>query len=464
LHGANTGPRGRPWLVHVPGPLARAQIPFTLCYLYRTDVAGSCGLSVGGPTATEQVNTQFGGYPPLYYVAVGLPSLAAPSALGLYLMRLVSVAITSAFLASALVSAFSWRRSRMLVLGVGVAVVPTIIYLGAVLNDSGLEIAPAICLWVSLLIFVLDPPPDGGARLLTRAGISACALVLARPLSPLWLVLIAVTVVAMVGRERLRAVLRRRDVQSWIAAALVCTGLALLWTTSVGVAVVGLPLARTVSRAQVATTVLGDTGKFIRQMVGLFSFDNVAAPMFTFLLWWIVTGALVLLAVLVAQRRQLLVLGGLVAATICVPIAIELVEAYSYGILWQGRYSLPLATGVPLLAAFIIGRRSLHFERRHRWLATIAVAAIAVGHVGAFIWCLRHFMWGQGQWSFLHSQWEPPVPGIVLVVAFVAVTSAYAWWLRTQLVTDPEQVTGPDGASRMGVGTAAPAAQPATGR
>ena len=161
------------------------------------------------------------------------------SALGLYLMRLVSVAITSAFLASALMSAFSWRRSRMLVLGAGVAIVPTVIYLGAVLNDSGLEIAPAICLWVSLLVFVLDPPAEGGARLLTRAGVAACALALARPLSPLWLVLIAVTVLALVGRQRLRALLRRRDVQAWIAAAIVCTGLALLWTTSVGVAVVG---------------------------------------------------------------------------------------------------------------------------------------------------------------------------------------------------------------------------------
>jgi len=38
----------------------------------------------------------------------------------------------------------------------------------------------------------------------------------------------------------------------------------------------------------------------------------------------------------------------------------------------------------------------------------------------------------------------------VLVVAFVAVTSAYAWWLRAQLVADGLQVTGPDGAERSG--------------
>jgi hypothetical protein len=168
-------------------------------------------------------------------------------------------------------------------------------------------------------------------------------------------------------------------------------------------------------------------------MTGLFSYNNVAAPLFTFVLWWTLVAALVAVALVVGRRRQALVLVGLAAATIFLPVAIQLVEAYNYGILWQGRYSLPLATGIPLLAAFVIGRRSPGLELRHRRLATTAIAAIAVGHAGAFIWCLRHFMWGQGQWSFLHSQWEPPVPGIVLVIAFVAVTSAYAWWLHAHL-------------------------------
>jgi hypothetical protein len=433
LRGANTGPRGRPWLVHVPASFAQAQVPLTLCYLYRTGTAGSCGFSVGGPTSIEQVNTQFGGYPPLYYLVVGLPSLAAPSALGLYLMRLVSVAITSAFLASALVSAFSWRRSRMLVLGTGVAIVPTVIYLGAVLNDSGLEISPAICLWVSLLVFVLDPPPGGGGRLLTRAGISAGALALARPLSPLWLVVIACTVLALVSRKRLAAVLRRRDVQAWAAIVAVCTVLAVVWTTSVGVAVVGRRCPSRCTSPFVTGYVLSHTDSYIRQMTGLFSYNNVAAPLFTFVLWWTLVAALAAVALVVGRRRQALVLVGLAAATIFLPVAIQVVEAYNYGILWQGRYSLPLATGIPLLAAFIIGRRSPGLELRHRRLATTAIAAIAVGHAGAFIWCLRHFMWGRGQWSFLHSQWEPPVPGIVLVIAFVAVTSAYAWWLHAHL-------------------------------
>ncbi len=433
LHGAKTGSQGRPWLVHVPGPFARAQEPFTLCYLYAVGRAGSCGLSLGGPTATEPVNTQFGAYPPLYYLVVGLPSLAWPSALGVYLMRLLSVAVTSAFLASALTSALSWRRSRMLVLGLGIAIVPNVTYLGGVLTDSGLEISSAICLWVSALVFVLDPPADGGARLLARAGVSASALALARPLSPLWLAVIAATIVALCDRGRLQAVLRRRDVRVWASVVAVATGLALAWTLSVGVSVLGYAALARWSRPHIAAVVLGNTGTYIRQMVGLFGFDNVAAPLFTFVICWSLASLLVLAAVALARRRQLLVLIALVGATILLPVALDVLEARKLGYLWQGRYSLPLATGLPLLAAFIVGKARAQIEQKHRVVTLGVIAAIVVAHVGAFVWFLRHFMWGRGQWSLLHSQWEPPIPGIALVIAFGAVTLAYGWWLYSQL-------------------------------
>jgi hypothetical protein len=434
LHGARTGPQGRPWLVHVPGPLARAQDPFAVCYLYAVDRPGSCGLSFSGPTANQAVTTQFGAYPPLYYLVVGLPSIASPSALGIYLMRLISVAITSAFLASALTSALACRRSRMLVVGLGIAIVPIVIYLGAVITDSGLEISAAICLWVSALVYFVDPPAHGDERLLTRAGISASALVLARPLSPLWLAVIALTIMALCPKERARAVLKRRDARIWAGIVTVATGLALVWTLSIGVSIIGYSGAlASWSRPHIASVVLGDTGTYIRQMVGLFSFDNVAAPLFTFVVFWTLAGLLVMLAVVVARRRQLLVLIALVGATVLLPVAIDVLEAGKYGYLWQGRYSLPLAIGIPLLAAFTVGRESAHVERRYPVVTVSAVTAIVVAHIGAFTWFLRHFMWSRGQWSFLHSQWEPPIPGLILVICFGAVAVAYGWWLHVNL-------------------------------
>jgi hypothetical protein len=257
----------------------------------------------------------------------------------------------------------------------------------------------------------------------------------------LWLGIIALVIASLCGKERLLAVLKRRDVLVWAAVVSVATGLALIWTRTVGVSVLGNPGLSSWSRPHIAAVVLGQTGTYVRQMVGVFSFDNVPAPLFTFVIWWTLVSLLVLLAVAVARLRQLLVLIGLVVATIFIPVAIDVLESQKVGYLWQGRYSLPLAIGIPLLAAFIIGRRLPGLEHRRRRLATTVVAAIAVAHIGAFIWVLRHFMWGQGQWSFLHSQWEPPVPGIVLVIAFAAVTTAYAWWLRAHLAGTRAPVT-----------------------
>ena len=67
-----------------------------------------------------------------------------------------------------------------------------------------------------------------------------------------------------------------------------------------------------------------------RAGTGLFSYNNVAAPLFTFILWWTLAALLAGVALVVGRRRQALVLVGLVAATIFLPVAIQLVEAYKY--------------------------------------------------------------------------------------------------------------------------------------
>src|SRR5205807_1016619 len=98
------------------------------------------------------------------------------------------------------------------------------------------------------------------------------------------------------------------------------------WTTSVGVAVVGRPCPSRCTSPFVTGYVLSHTDTYVRQMTGLFSYNNVAAPLFTFVLWWTVVAALVVVALVVGRRRQALVLAGLAAATIFLPVAIQLVE------------------------------------------------------------------------------------------------------------------------------------------
>jgi hypothetical protein len=444
------GPDGHRWLVSVPGPFSTSSVvAFSLCYFSRTDESGSCGLSFTGPRTTQVVSTQFGAYPPLYYAVVGLPSLAGVSATSVYVMRLVSAALTSAFLASAVVSALAWRRSRLLVLGLVAAATPIVIYVGATINDSGLEISAAICLWVSALVLLIDPPPNGVARLLTKTVVAGSALVLARPLSPLWLVVVGATALALGGTKHLRAHLARPSRWAWVALLVICSGLALGWTATVGVDVLGKPLGGQASAAHVAAYMLSHTPTYLRQAVGMFSFDNVPASLFTFVVWAGVVTLLVAAAVALGRRRQVIVLLSLAGSAILIPLAIELVEARRYGLLWQGRYSVPLAAGVPVVAALIVGREASCPNRFTR-PAVMAIVAISLAQVGGFVWALHRFVVGdQGPWITLHALWEPPVPAGLLLAAFLLIAFAWTWWMCWLSTTS--KVLPPDTARRSEV-------------
>ncbi len=428
--GGTAGPDGHHWLVRVPGPFSTSSVvAFSLCYFARTNESGSCGLTFTGPRTTQVVSTQFGAYPPLYYAVVGLPSLAGVSATSVYLMRLVSAALSSAFLASAVASALVWRRSRLLVVGLVAAVTPVVIYLGATVNDSGLEISAAICLWVSALVLLVDPPPNGATRLLARTVVAGSALAFARPLSPLWLIVVGATALALGGTRHLRAHLARRSRWVWVAVLAASTGLALGWTVTVGVDVLGKPLGAEASAPHVAAFMLSHTPTYLRQAVGMFSFDNVPAPLFTFVVSTTVVTVLVVAAVVLGRRRHVIVLLSLIAAAILIPLAIELVEARKYGLLWQGRYSVPLAAGVPLVAALIVGRGASRPDHLRR-PAAMAIVAIGLAHIGGFVWALHRFVVGaHGPWSTSHALWEPPVPAGILLLAFVLIAFVWTWWM-----------------------------------
>ncbi len=129
-------------VVTVPESFAHFTSPG--CFLNPV-VPGSCDLGLRGSGRDATVTTYVGRYPPLYYAIVGIPSLAWPTDVGGYLMRLVSGLLSSLFLGLALALAAVWSRLRLLVLAVVVAATPMVFIWGSVVNPSGLEVATAVC-------------------------------------------------------------------------------------------------------------------------------------------------------------------------------------------------------------------------------------------------------------------------------------------------------------------------------
>ncbi len=106
-------------------------------------------------------------YNPLYYLAVGSPSLLAGPAHASRLMRLLSAALSALFL-----SWHSPRRYRaptsIAASTVLLAATPMVLFLGAAINPNGLEITAAICSWTCGNLALAAPDPLVCKALLRR--------------------------------------------------------------------------------------------------------------------------------------------------------------------------------------------------------------------------------------------------------------------------------------------------------
>ena len=66
-------------------------------------------------------------------------------------------------------------------------------------------------------------------------------------------------------------------------------------------------------------------------------------------------GVLLVTSIICGNRVDRWRLGALIAGTLAIPLVFELLTANAFGFSFQGRYIMPLAVGIPMLAAFIIG-------------------------------------------------------------------------------------------------------------
>ena len=130
-------------IVRVPGFLARSNSLRYWCYIFEPDRTAACAPALSGPDHLISLPTYVGHYPPLYYAAVGWPTLLDDGTTGVLWMRLVSALINSSLLGTALWLAL--RRSRILAVAVLVAATPTVIYYSASVNPNGMEMTAAVC-------------------------------------------------------------------------------------------------------------------------------------------------------------------------------------------------------------------------------------------------------------------------------------------------------------------------------
>lgn len=433
-HGDVLGEGDRVPVVRAPEIFQRSQT--FLCYIHEPTTSAECAPPFSGPDRIADVQTLAGRYPPLYYLLVGLPSRPFPSVTGVYLMRLLSAFWMALLVTVALRSLTLLDRPRWLLEGFGVALTPMVVYLGASVNPNGFEIAAALCLWSALLALRERWATPASSGLIHTAGASACALVLCRGLSPLWLALIGAFGLFVLPTEAIRSLIRRRLVVAWAGALIAATAVAVIWIATTGlVPGSGVNLTLT-ERLRLST---GRVPTFLAQAVGNFGFLDAPAPALTLLLWGLASGALIVLTALVARGRLATVCAASVATALVLPVALEVLQTNAIGLFWQGRYQLPLLVGVPLLAGLAIRDRELDLglARTRRW---VLPALLATAHVAAYSWVVRRYAVGlHGPLLYLiGSAWSPPIPAITLFAVFTAgAVGTSAWTVMRMRATEP---------------------------
>ena len=196
--------------------------------------------------------------PPAYYLFEGLVGrLVSPGANAVRLMRLASVALVAALVASAAASFARVRRPWPAMAGLLVALTPMVFHIGSSVNPNGVEMGAAIALWASAAVLISEAATRIDRRLVLRVArrrarvgslASGVALDPAAHLPR----------IAVPRRQpTVRALVRSRDVQLTTAAVAVAALFQIGWDAVVQSRYFGNPVPSTMTTSEILQFTVG---------------------------------------------------------------------------------------------------------------------------------------------------------------------------------------------------------------
>jgi hypothetical protein len=276
------------------------------------------------------------------------------------------------------------------------------LFLGGTVNPQGLEVAAGFSFFAACLALATSARGPSTAAMV-QAAVSGALLVNVRTSSPLWAVAIVAAALLVARPGRWREVVRHAAAR-WVAVvAAVAGAAAVAWVAFHGAIVTGGGL-----------------------------YPEYASPLRTIVAVVEQWSAYLLLSLaLPGRRRGRTGLALLVLAVAAAPVVLQVPTASDVGLIWQGRYALPLAVGVPLVSAQLLGTDRP--DVLWRWYRTlrIVVPVILVGHVAAFLAASHRYAEGStGELVTLTPRWSSPIgylPGVAAYAVLAAALAALVW-------------------------------------
>jgi hypothetical protein len=431
--------------VRVPGTYNNL-LEASLCFLGRPDVTPACKPKLRLDPA-ERATATFGRYPPLYYFLMAVPTrMVSPPGVA-YLIRIMTGLLSAAFLASAFLAAQSLGRWALL--GVAGATTPMVLYLGSVVNPSGLELACAVALWTSVVALSRGPRID--TRSLVISGVSFVFLANLRGISLPMAVIALALPLALASRTRLSEVMHRFRAWWWSAPVMLGGATAIAWGELRGPGPVS-PFSRppfTRTHLSIADGLVRSRRLFEESIAwfgqrtqnggGGFEVRVVVAIVIWFFLWAII----LLVGLRRGATRDRLVLGTAALVALVFPIYVSIVlhppPIYRD---WQGRHGLPLWVGVPILGGAVAATAGRQVGRR-LWPIQVALpTAFAFGQTFAFAAAAHRYAVGsQGRvLYFVDPLWGETHKHLLLLGLAVVGSATLAWRVGFSPIEDHRAV------------------------
>ncbi len=398
-------------LVRVPPGLF---IPGFDCNAGRPERSAAC-LYTLTPRPTEIIEpTPVGNYQPLPYL---LPALVITLARDPYSADRLGRAASALACWLCLVIALRllWDGRAASLVGLMLALSPMVIFIGAALTPSGLEIMSGFLFAAALLR--LWRQENAGAAYWLVAGVAGAMLALSRSTGPLYVALDLLIFAALVGPQGLWGRLRVRPPGPLAGGAIIAVGVVLsrLWERAYGshlrIDPAGIPAQLGPALERVPVIML--------ENVGVFGSLDTVLPFRSAAIWVATLGATVALALLVGTWRERFVLAATALGNLAVIFAFSVILVVGTTFDVQGRHILPLAVMVPLLAGEILARRAdrfparlagLDLRRAGDWAFAALACGIGLFHLFAWYWNARRQGVGLGgKYRFFdRAEWYPP--------------------------------------------------------
>ncbi len=411
-------------------PAAVADTQLLTCTAFAPDRPASCQSDVRRhPPGLAEADTSAGRYNPLYYGLVGWPSLILEGAASLYAMRIVSGILVSVFTALTATVIGGWRRRLLPTLGLLVAVTPTFMFLGGMVNPNALEATATMAAFTAALSLVLHPDPRRTTLLAVVLGGAGAVAANSRGLSPLWLAVVLGGVFFVAPRPRVWQALRPASVRIALGVIAAAAVAAVTWTLVAG----ALPSpAGTVHYPGVGTSpfagfvaTVSNTFDYGREMIGLFGWLDTPAPFVVFFLWSAFVGVGAAAAIILLRRRRRLIAIGGIATFVALPAVVAGLYVTTGGYIWQGRYALPLFACLAILVGSLLPPPRL----RTRTLVAVMTAAWGFAQVASFATALKRYATGYtSSWVEFAREplWQPPGGSVGIIALALLVFAAAA--------------------------------------